>query len=80
MSEYDVIANELKHINNKLDDMCKDMVTQQEFRPVRNIAFGFVALIMVGVITALLSLIIRSNVQAEGLTTWLMEQQVKLMG
>ena len=49
------VRDDLAKIDAKLE---RDYVTQEAFTPVRNIVYGLVGLILVGVVTALLALVI----------------------
>jgi hypothetical protein len=55
-TKLDYITKELDKIDDKLTE---NYVTQDQFSPVRNIVFGMVAIILVGIIGALLTLVIR---------------------
>ena len=49
------IKNDVKDIKDKLQN---DYVSQTEFKPIRNIVYGMVGLILTAVIIALVSLVI----------------------
>ena len=53
--KIDYIIERVKEIENKLEH---NYVSQDEFRPVKAIAFGMVALILTSVVGALLTLIL----------------------
>lgn len=42
-------------------ELRKTIVTQSEFKPVRAVAYGFVAVVMTAVITALVALVVRGG-------------------
>jgi hypothetical protein len=52
------IQRDIAKINEKLDDT---YVTKDQFEPVRNIVYGLVALILIGVVGALLALVISNT-------------------
>lgn len=58
-----VIQKDLEYIKANVDDikhkMEQDYVTQEEFKPIRNIVYGTITLILTGVVGALLTLVIR---------------------
>lgn len=57
-SDHDLIiemASDVKHIKNALPRY----VTQDEFKPVKAIAFGFAGIVLVAVVGAILKLIIQ---------------------
>lgn len=53
-SERSAIVRDIQHIRNEV----KDLVTVEAFRPVRSIVYGAVGLILIGVLTALVSLVV----------------------
>jgi hypothetical protein len=57
-----VLANDISYIKTtliKIETLVRDKyVTKDEFIPVRNIAYGFVALVLVTVVGALLALVV----------------------
>lgn len=58
-----VIQKDLEYIKANVDDikhkMEQDYVTQEEFKPIRNIVYGMVSIVLTGVVGALLALIIK---------------------
>ena len=50
------IQRDIAEINKKLDDK---YVTKEEFKPIKNLVYGFVALALSAIIAALLALIIK---------------------
>lgn len=58
-----LIQQDLTYIKANVDDIKDKMennyVTQEEFKPIRNIVYGMVTLILTGVVGALLALIIK---------------------
>jgi len=62
MKKNNVTIREVYELVEKLrDDIKKNFVTQHEFRPVKAIAFGVVAIILMAVFTAVLANVIRAN-------------------
>ena len=57
-----VIQNDISYIKESLDEIKtsteKKYVTKEDFDPVKRIVYGLVALILVGVVGALLALVI----------------------
>jgi hypothetical protein len=58
-----LMQQDLAYIKANVDDIKDKMennyVTQEEFKPIRNIVYGMVTLILTGVVGALLALIIK---------------------
>lgn len=58
-----LMQQDLAYIKANIDDIKDKMennyVTQEEFKPIRNIVYGMVTLILTGVVGALLALIIK---------------------
>lgn len=50
------IKNDIKEIKGKLE---QDYVTQEEFKPIRNIVYGMVGLILTGVVGAMVALVLK---------------------
>ena len=58
----EVQANANKERIDKLEArLDKDFVTQREFEPFKKIVYGFVGLILTGVVLAMLALVIRKG-------------------
>lgn len=60
VSRVPLICQSIIGIDSKLDDMRADMVTQDQFWPVKTIVYGLVGLILVAVVGALLVLVVKS--------------------
>ena len=56
LSEMKTVKEDVKDIKEKLD---KDYVTQDQFTPVKNIAYGLVSTILLAVIGALVALVLK---------------------
>jgi hypothetical protein len=54
--KLEFIIKELDEIKLKLE---KNYVTAEEFKPVKTIVYGMVALILTGVVTALIALVLK---------------------
>lgn len=58
-----VIANDINYIKTDIKDIKSklesDYVTQEEFRPIRNLVYGMVSLVLTGVLGALVSLVLK---------------------
>lgn len=52
------MTSELKSFGQKFDDMDKKFVSQDQFSPVRILAYGLVGTTLIGVLTALLSYVV----------------------
>jgi len=57
-TNIDWIKKDISEIKESLKSMSCDYVTQVEFRPVKNLVFGLVGLILITVVGALLALVI----------------------
>ena len=56
LSEMKTVKEDVKDIKDKLE---KDYVTQDQFTPVKNIAYGLVSTILLAVIGALVALVLK---------------------
>lgn len=60
-----VIANDLSYIKRDIADiknrMSNDYVTREEFLPVRNMAYGFAALVMTSFVLAIVALVFKPH-------------------
>ena len=60
-----VLANDMKYVKEALkeikDSLGEKYITQEEFKPVKMIAYGTVALFMAGVVGAILTVIINQK-------------------
>ena len=56
LSEMKTVKEDVKDIKEKLD---KDYVTQDQFTPVKNIAYGLVSTILLAVVGAIVALVIK---------------------
>jgi len=58
-----VIANDLNYIKCDIKEIKarleNEYVTQEAFRPIRNLVYGMVSLILTGVVGALVSLVLK---------------------
>lgn len=58
-----VMANDLTYVRKAVDDLNEKVdhnyVTKEEFRPVKQLVYGLVGLILMGVVGAILSLVVR---------------------
>lgn len=68
LSDHDLLINlgaEVRHLTREMDIFMaradSSYVTRAEFTPVKIIAFGFVTLVMTGIIGALLALLIKGK-------------------
>lgn len=62
-----IIANELQYIKRDIAEIKEDLreskggyVSQAEFAPIRTLVFGFVGLVLVAVVGAILALVVRT--------------------
>lgn len=59
----EVIANDIAYIKSDIRDIKETVsatyVTKDQFEPIRNIVYGLVGLILVSVVVALLSVVVR---------------------
>lgn len=58
-SDVKYLVKEVDKINDKLE---KEYVTQDQFEPIKKIVYGVVGIMLVGVITALMTLVLRNKV------------------
>jgi hypothetical protein len=58
------IPKNLKTVTDHISGMESQYVKREEFSPVRSIAYGLVGLIMIGVISGVLALLIRTGASA----------------
>lgn len=56
LSEMRTVKEDVKDVKEKLD---KDYVTQDQFTPVKNIAYGLVSTILLAVVGAIVALVIK---------------------
>jgi len=56
LSEMKTVKEDVKDIKDKLE---KDYVTQDQFTPVKNIAYGLVSTILLAVVGALVALVLK---------------------
>lgn len=56
LSEMKTVKDDVREIKDKLE---KDYVTEDEFTPVKNIAYGLVSTILLAVIGALVALVLK---------------------
>ena len=56
LSEMKTVKDDVRDIKSKLE---KDYVTEDEFTPVKNIAYGLVSTILLAVIGALVALVLK---------------------
>lgn len=60
-----VMANDVGYIKKAIDDLAQKVdngyVTKEQFAPIQKLVYGLVGLILVSVIVALLSLVLRSK-------------------
>ena len=56
LNKVEYIEREVKGINTKLES---DYVTQDQFTPVKNIAYGLVSTILLAVVGAIVALVIK---------------------
>jgi len=54
-----VIARDIDYIKKAIDDIRKNYVTQQEFKPVRLIVYGFAAIVLTAVVGAVIALVLK---------------------
>lgn len=57
-ANYTGMAKDMGYIKDDIKELKGQYVTKDEFIPVRNLAYGFAALLLVGVVTALIALVI----------------------
>lgn len=56
LSEMKTVKEDVKDIKDKLE---KDYITQDQFTPVKNIAYGLVSTILLAVVGALVALVLK---------------------
>jgi hypothetical protein len=54
--DIEYIKSDVTDIKHKMES---DYVTQEEFKPIRNIVYGMVSLVLTGVVGALITLVIK---------------------
>lgn len=59
MNEVKYISKRVDELTIKFDNMESRFVTQEEWKPIKNIVNGVVALLLTSVIVALVALVIR---------------------
>lgn len=57
------LMDEMKQLRNDIANLKKEFVTQAEFKPVRNIVYGAVAIILTAVVVAMITLVIQQGGQ-----------------
>lgn len=57
-ANYTGMAKDMGYIKDDIKELKGQYVTKDEFIPVRNLAYGFAALLLVGVVTALIALVV----------------------
>lgn len=60
VSRVPLICQSILNIDSKLEDIKGDMVTQDQFWPVKTLVFGVVGLMLTGIVAALLMLVLQS--------------------
>lgn len=60
-TKLDYINKSIEEIKGILSDLDKKYVTQESFQPVKSIVYGFVSLILVTIIGALLTVVVKAN-------------------
>ena len=61
-----LIPNNLATVEAHIDKLGEKFVTKDEFGPVRAIAYGLVGLILIGVISGVLTLVVRTGAAVAG--------------
>ena len=58
------ISSNLREVTNHIEGMESKYVKKEEFSPVRAIAYGLVGLLMIGVVSGILALVLKSGASA----------------
>ncbi len=56
-----LVLNELKSIREKLDGFEEQYVKKVEFIPIRNFTYALISVVLVAVLTAILTLVLRGH-------------------
>lgn len=54
------LEERLRHVQADVEEIKKNMVTRKEFDPIKTLTYGLIALLLTGVVTALLNLVINT--------------------
>lgn len=65
-TDVELLKKDLSYLKKGIDDIYKELqeikgekVSKDEFNPVKNLVYGFTSLILVAVVTALITLVVK---------------------